>query len=122
MAFSEADRVEIRRYMGLSSLYLKNNSRFEDAISLIQGPADGGAMADNSTELKVKAALAEIALIELELKNSRIQFSVNKAGSDDIELSPGRGVFLLKSEARRHVRYIANTIGVDLDASDSLVF
>lgn len=97
--------------MGLSSLYLRGYSRFEDAITLIQASSAGGAMADNSTELLVKAAITELQDIELRLKNLRIQAHVKKAGSDNIEIDPARGAFLLRSEGRRFIATIANTIG-----------
>lgn len=115
MAFIETDRAKIRKYLGLSSMYLRNNARFEDAVTICQSRTDGGSMADNSTELLLKEALSEIALIEQNIKDLRIQAHVKKAGSDDIELDVARGTYLLKSQGRRHLTYIANTLGLDLD-------
>ncbi len=122
MAFTEANRAAYRKYMGFTSLYLRAYPRYEVAIDLLQSTADGGGMVDNSTELLIKSALTELEDLEAKLKDLRIQAHVTKAGSDDIEINPAKGVFLLRSEARRQVRYLANAIGFDLEESDSLVF
>lgn len=112
MALQESDKVKIRKYMGLQSLYLQQYKRFEDAMVLIQARSEGGNMIDNSAELSLKNQITEIEDIEEKLKDLRIQAQVKKAGADDIELNPAKGAFLLRSEGRRFISVIAQMLGV----------
>lgn len=64
MAFTEAERVKIRRYLGASRLFLSSDPRLESAITTIQSIADGGSAPDSSTEDDVRAALTTLATID----------------------------------------------------------
>lgn len=110
MAFSESERANIRRYLGLASLYLKNYSRFEDAITLTQSVSEGGQMPDSSTENLIRNALTKLALVETKLEALWDQAQVVEMGSDQVKINPARGAFHLRMEGRRHIATISNTI------------
>jgi hypothetical protein len=113
MSFAESDRVNIRKYLGLTSLYRRSYTRFEDAMTLIQSVADGGSMVDSSTETMIKASLTELAAIETGLKALRIQAHVQSAGADQLKINALQGAFFLKGEGRRQIAIIANTLGIE---------
>lgn len=57
MAYSETDRVYVRKFLGFSAIYLQGDPRLESALSATQSVADGGARPDSTTENAVKALL-----------------------------------------------------------------
>ena len=67
MAFTEADRVLIRQYVGWSAIFLQYQPLLESAITTIQAVTDGGVRADNSTELLVKSLLAQLQKVDAKL-------------------------------------------------------
>lgn len=69
MAFTEADRVQIRQYVGWSAIFLQYYPLLESAITTIQTVADGGVRADNSTELLVKSLLVQLQAVDAKLAN-----------------------------------------------------
>jgi hypothetical protein len=69
MAFTEADRVQIRQYVGWSAIFLQFQPLLESAITTIQSIADGGIRIDNSTELLVKSLLTQLQAVDSSLLN-----------------------------------------------------
>jgi len=67
MAFTEADRVLIRQYVGWSAIFLQAQPLLESAITTIQSVAEGGVRADNSTELLVRSLLAQLQKVDAKL-------------------------------------------------------
>jgi len=67
MAFTEADRVLIRQYVGWSAIFLQYQPLLESAITTIQSKLDGGTRDDNSTELLVRSYLAQLQKIDAKL-------------------------------------------------------
>jgi len=67
MAFTEADRVLIRQYVGWSAIFQQFQPLLESAITTIQSVADGGIRIDNSTELLVKSLLADLQKVDAKL-------------------------------------------------------
>src|ERR1019366_2302710 len=57
MAYSELDRVEVRKFLGFSAIYLQGDPRLENALSATQSVADKGARPDSNTENAIKALL-----------------------------------------------------------------
>ncbi|HEY2517080.1 MAG TPA: hypothetical protein VGI39_39680 [Polyangiaceae bacterium] len=57
MAFVEADRVQIRKYLGFASIYLTQDPRLESAITALQSQADHGTQPTSDAETEVKALL-----------------------------------------------------------------
>lgn len=110
MAFSESDKVEIRKYMGAGSLYKQLFPKLENAIIAVQSVADGGSQVDSSTENSIKSYLTKLATIELKLEALQCQVQVVEAGADEIKLNVAQGVSLLRSEGRRMIAAISRTL------------
>lgn len=110
MAFSEANKVAIRKYMGAGSIYKQLFPKLENAITAIQSTADGGSQVDSSTEDSVKAYLVKLAAVEDKLEALQCQMQVVQAGKDEVTLNVAQGVYLLRSEGRRMVGVIARTL------------
>lgn len=57
MAFSEQDRVYIRRYLGFSAIFLQADPRLEAAVTAVQSETDGGSRPDANTENEIKGLI-----------------------------------------------------------------
>ena len=57
MAYLEADRVNIRKYLGFGAIFLQADPRLEAAITATQSVADQGARPDSSTENYIKGLI-----------------------------------------------------------------
>ena len=104
MAFTEAQRVKIRLYLGWSARFHQFDSRLEQAMNAVDTLAD--------TETEVEAILADLATIETELADAHGRLKAMKVGSIDL---PGhKEIQALRSEGRRHVGRLAATLGVEV--------
>lgn len=110
MAFTEAERVEIRKYMGAGSIYLQLFPKLENAITSVQSIADGGSQATNGTEASIRTYLAKLATLETKLEALHCQVQVVEAGADEVKLNVAQGIYLLRSEGRRLVGVIARSL------------
>lgn len=108
MAFAEADRVQIRRWLGFAPIYQATNPRLESAIKSVQSTADGGQMPDNSTELAVKAHLAELATIETRWKDLYEEMEAYKVEESTVD--PVRGLAGLKQIGRMYVGFLSDAL------------
>jgi hypothetical protein len=63
MAFSEADRVWIRHFMGFAAIFVQADLRLENSIQAIQSQADGGVRPDSSSENYVKGCVYGVAAV-----------------------------------------------------------
>lgn len=86
MAFTEADRVLIRQYVGWSAIFLQFQPLLESAITTIQSVADGGTRADGSTETLVRSLLAQLQAVDAKLADFDClgTLAVNKIQMDQI--------------------------------------
>lgn len=110
MAFIEAERVEIRRYLGFSRMYLQTDPRLESAITTAQSAADGGAAPDSSTEALIRATLTDLGTLENSLKALWPQAQALAAGS--LRLDVARAAAMLRAEGRRLVGVIADQLEI----------
>lgn len=108
MAWTESDRVTIRHYLGFAAIYTQADPRLENALTAIQAVSDGGTRPDNSSELQVRGWLADLILIETNLRNLW-----NKAMAltvDELKVDPVRGMQMLRMEGRRLVTNLATIL------------
>lgn len=103
MAFSESDRVKIRRYLGFSAITLDTD--LENAITNAQSTGDGGAMPDDSTETDLKAQLAELGAIEARISTLLEDAEAHRV--DSITVDNARSIAVQRQEGRRRVRYLS---------------
>lgn len=108
MAFSESDRVAIRRYLGFAAIFLQADPRLESAITAVQSIADGGSRPDSSSETAIKGYLTDLASIEAKLKAAWDCLGLGQVNK--IVVDPGRALLLLRSEGRRLVGYLADAL------------
>lgn len=98
MAFTEADRVEIRFYTGASSVFLQVWPSLENAITAVQSTGDGGTRPDNSTELKIKALVTELQGIDQRRADLRQIFEGGKV--DELTADPVRASMMACRDGR----------------------
>jgi hypothetical protein len=103
MAFTEPEKVQIRRYMRWPPG--NTEPRYDSQIQRIQSAAEGGVMPDNSTELAARELLAELAAKQTELAG--ISCSAEAGNVDEINVDGPRGGMWLRSEGRRLVGDLA---------------
>lgn len=108
MAFTEADRVQLRRWLGFSSIFNATDPFFEAAITSVQSTADGGSRPDNTTELAVKGWVTELAAIETKWKDLYDQMQAYKL--DELTIDPLRGLAGLFKIGRMYVGHISDAL------------
>lgn len=108
MAFSEAERVQIRRWLGYSAMYASRDPILESAITAAQSLADGGSRPDNTTELAVRGWLTELATIETRWKDLYEQMQAHKL--NDLTIDPHRGLAGLFKIGRTYVGFLSDAL------------
>lgn len=106
--FTEADRVQIRRWLGTSAMYASRDPILESAITAAQSNADGGSRPDNTTELAVKGWLTELGTIETKIKDLYDQMQAHKI--DETTIDPLRGLAGLKQIGRMYVGHLSDAL------------
>jgi hypothetical protein len=110
MAFTEVQRVQIRRYLGWPGIRQAEDRSLEGAITAAQSTGDGGVMADSSTETAIVSYLTSLAAIELQL--TQLWESMLASKIETIEIDPARGALALAMEGRRFVGLLADALDV----------
>src|SRR5688572_30254535 len=106
MAFTEAQKVKIRLYLGYPDTFQQNNTRLESAITVV------GSRADTQTE--VEGILASLATLETSLASSLSSAGLKRA--EDVEwYQSGSGSAVIdqkRSEGRRYCNRLSTLFGV----------
>lgn len=108
MAFTEADRVKIRKYLGYAQIFIGSDPSLENAITSCQSIAEGGSRPDGTAETEIKSYLAELALLEQALKDHR--GCLDSAQVGNIRTDAVRAMAALRGEGRRYVGYLADAV------------
>lgn len=108
MAFTENDRVQIRRYLCFPNVFVQADPRLESAITTVQSIADGGNRPDNSAELDLKGILAKLATLETRLEGLWAPALATRA--DDVSLDVARGQAILYRDGRRLVNALSAAV------------
>lgn len=107
MAFSEAERVQIRKWLAFPVIVSQALLRLENAITLAQSVADGGGRVDNATELMVRGYLTKLAVIEVQLDDSAAK-GMALTVDGDTNLDYGRRTALIVRRGRQLVGQLAD--------------
>ncbi len=107
--FTESDRVQIRRYLGFSGIFLQANPRLESAITAVQAISDGGTRPDNSSELEVRAYIAKLQKIDEKIE-CMLWSTVGVSKADEINIDSARGIAVMKQEGRRFVTLLSDIL------------
>jgi hypothetical protein len=102
MAWTEAERLNIRLYTGRSDRYLQEDAALERALSSTSGKVE--------TEAMVRAILAEIVVIESELTGSHTRLQASKLGSITLN---SQEIAKLRSRGREKSGRLCQIFGVE---------
>lgn len=104
MAYAEAQRVEIRFYLGWSARFHQFDSRLEQAMNAVDTELD--------TQAKAEVILAALADVMAKLTDAHSRLKALKVGS--IELPGKIEIAMLRAEGRRHAGALAALHGVEV--------
>lgn len=110
MAFTTAQAISIRRYLGSGNLFQNQDPRIEAAIIAVQSIADGGAQVDSTLETAIVTMLASLATLETRLEELWKRFAANSI--DELRLDSVRARAALLSEGRRLVGVLSDYLVV----------
>ena len=109
MAWTEADRVLLRHYLGFSAIFLQADPRLEQAITAVQATSvPGGTRPDDSTERQIRRWLGQLAKIEARLEEIWDEAEALKV--EGLGVDPYRAMALLRAEGRRVVAGIGRAL------------
>jgi len=107
MAFVEADRVQVRRFLGYAQINLEADPRLESALDSAQSIADGGSRPDSTAENMIKALL--VKLIALDEKIDELDCLEN-IRMDKIEVDAVRAYMVLCQHAFKKACQLADAL------------
>lgn len=110
MAFLEADRVQIRIYVGYSATFLQADPRLESAITYCQSTSDGGSRPDNSTELAIRQVIAQLQSVDQQITN--LQPLYGALGVGTIKIDVARQNAMLRKDGRALVHRLCRFFDV----------
>ena len=108
MSFSDAQKTQIRRYLGYPDVYRQANTRLESAIDVVGSRPD--------TQSLIESDLAALVAIEAKLSGAVLS-SAGVKKVDEIEFFQNGNISVTRSEGRRICGRMSVTFGVPL-ASD----
>ena len=108
--FTEAERVQIRSFLGWPQMWTQADPTLESAITVIQPQADGGTRPDNSAELLVRSKLTALGQLETALQALWSQAQALQV--DEINIDPVRARAMLCADGRRLINAIAIALSV----------
>lgn len=110
MAFTDAQKVQIRKYLGAPDVHRQANTRLESALDVI------GSRSDSQTE--VESILASLVLVEAKLVSSWATAGLARAEDVEWFQSKGGGASAetegKRSEGRRFCSRLSQLIGYPL--------
>jgi hypothetical protein len=110
VAFTETNRVAIRKALGFAAIYLQADPMLENAITTVQSVADGGTRPDSSTEDAILAYLVSLAAIDAVLEGTGGCVGTIKVNK--IAMDAARGELIFRKRARGLVGYIADALSM----------
>lgn len=105
MSFSDAQKTQIRRYLGYPDVYRQANTRLESAIDVVGGRPD--------TQAIIETDLAALVAIEAKLSGS-VLASAGVKKVDEIEFYQNGASTNVRKEGRRICGRMSITFGVPL--------
>lgn len=106
--YSEAERVQLARWMGIGRSFRSNDPRLDVAITASQSRVDGGSMPDSETECAVRGWLASLATIEASWL--KLTCSMQTVSIDEIHVDPLRGLVGIFKLGRMYIGFISDAI------------
>lgn len=107
MALSEAQRVQIRHYLGWSERFHQTWPRLEQAMNAID------SLSDPAAQTNIETILTDLDTIEDALRTTHSRLKAMKVGS--IVLPGDNEVRALNREGRRKAGQLASRLGVEVE-------
>lgn len=111
-AWTEAERVKLRKWTGMSPIYKQVAPFFESAVTSVQAIADGGSQPDDSTVEAIRGYLAKLDLVEQRM--DKLDPVMHGFKVDEVTADQLRGLAGLRQQGRRYVGYIADALYVSI--------
>ncbi len=106
MAFTNAEKGSIRKYLGWNARWVQFDSALERAFAFVAASSISG---DTSSEDEARSLLAKIVAIEGEIDGSRARFKADKVGT--IQLNRAE-VTQLVQRGESYIGQLARVFGV----------
>ena len=106
MSFNDAEKVQIRRWLGADFFYVYAQQRLEGAISTVEALPDGGETENyikNTLLTRLEATFQE--LVKLENKLMALD-------ADEVKVDPVRAVAAIKGIGRVYSQQLAHAFGL----------
>ena len=105
MAFTEAQKVKIRLFLGFPDVFQGHNLRLESAIDIIGGRAD--------TQTEVETLLTNLAAADTKVNGLLTAAGIKKVdGPNGVEFFPASSGTSAKTEARDYGRMWASRLSI----------
>ena len=108
MALTEAQKTQVRSYLGWSARFHQFDSRLEQAMNAVDGTASETLITDTLANGGILASLADI---DTKLTAAHGRLKATKVGSIELNRSE---VIQLRREGRRWVGRLASLLGVEV--------
>ena len=111
--WTEAERVQIRRWLGFPAIYTQAEPRLETALDAVLAiGADGGTRPDNSTQVAIQGWLTQLAAIETQWLTYLKQMQASEVAKGAVKIDALRGLAGLKQIGRMYVGHMADALGL----------
>lgn len=120
-AWTEAQRVSARKWLGFGNVFLQADPRFETAMNAVLAVADGGTRPDNSAQLAILGYLAFLdggtippaaGSLEAQWQALLIQLAVGEADGE-AKIDAIRALAGVAKIGRFYVRLICYSLGFE---------
>jgi len=115
MAFTEADRVQIRKYLGYPQIWLQADPRLEAAVQNIQSISDGGTRPNPSPSAAETDAKAEITILQnIDAAITNLATFKGGYGVDEVKVDAAREDARLRAVGRMHSSRLAHMFDTEV--------
>lgn len=115
-AWTEAQRVSVRKWLGYGNIFLQADARLETALNAVLATTDGGTRPDSSAQTAIIGYITFLdQTLEPQMQGLVPSFQVKSADGDQkgsaVELDAIRGLIGLNKLGRMYVRLICYSLG-----------
>ena len=105
------DRVQIRRWLGYSTLNFATDPSLESSITTVQSQADGGSKLDSSSEIAVRSYLDSLNTLNSKLDELAVE-EIEDDTVDEIKIDAVRGSIAVRSRMRVYIGHISDVLSI----------
>lgn len=111
MAFTNAEKGSIRKYLGWNARWVQFDSALERAFTFVDNSSAGG---DTSSEDEARTILAKIVAIEVEIDGTHRRFKADQVGTIKLNRNEVRQLI---DRGESYIGQLARVFGVDVKGS-----